>query len=67
MADDRDATQPAGDTDRRDRKISKKAMRRLADDDIDRILLRPERRRSERAWWNILFQWLTKKRNRWDT
>jgi hypothetical protein len=29
-------------------------------------LLRPERRRSERAWWSALLQWLTKKRNRWD-
>jgi hypothetical protein len=55
----------ADDLDRSDRKVSRKAMRRLDDDDIDRILLRPERTRNERSWWSRLFHWLTKKLT-WD-
>ena len=66
MADDLDSQQNAGDAARRDPKISKKAMRRLDDDVIVKILLRPDREERERSWWRRLLQWLTKRRGSSD-
>lgn len=66
MADNLDPNPIADGNDWGHRRISKKAMRRLDDDTIDKMLLRPERRRLKRSWWRILLHWLTKKRDRSD-
>jgi hypothetical protein len=65
MSEDFDFDQTADGTDRRRGKISKKAMRRLDDDVIDKLLLQSERKR-EPGFWRILFRWLAKKRDRLD-
>ena len=68
MPDDIDSVPKAGGAVRLDpnRKISKTAFRRLDDDVIGKILLRPDRERRERSWWRRLLRWLTKSQERWD-
>ena len=63
MADDLDSKRNAGGTHRRDRKISKKAMRRFDDDVVVKILFQPDRDRRKRSWWRKLLHLLT---TRWD-
>jgi hypothetical protein len=64
MADNDDGAPNAGGVYRERRKISKRAMRRLDDDVIDKILLQPDRERHEPSWWRVLLKWLTRKLDR---
>jgi hypothetical protein len=50
MADDLDSTLNAGGADRRQPQIPKRTMRRLDDETIAKILLRPDQERRERSW-----------------
>jgi hypothetical protein len=58
LSDDDNFRLNSGAADRLDpnRKISEKAMRRLDDDVIAKMLLRPDRERRERSWWRRLLR-----------